>query len=578
MFGESSKIRVMLTTEGTYPFHQGGVSTWCDALVNKLPNVEYVVYSIMMNPYVTQKYTLPSNASLLKVPLWGTEEPSEHLATPFVQTHFSKKRTTDKIVAKHFLPLFQDLIEDVVRVDKNPLRFGKTLHELHRFFAEYDYQASFKAESTWNQYKGYILKYCQDPQSKLAQPSVFDLIQSLGWIYRFFVIASTPLPKVDVSHSAAAAFCGVPAVLGKLENKTPFLLTEHGIYLREQYLSLGARRYSSYLNSFLVRLVQSISALNYAYADLVTPVCQYNTRWERNLGVAQENIEVIYNGVDRKVFGLETSRPKRAYPTVTVVARIDPVKDYKTLLRAAALVRESIPSVRFIAYGAIAVPEYYQECLELRQALGLEENFIFTGHVSDVQSAYHSGDVVALSSITEGFPYSIVEAMMCGKAIVATDVGGVKEALAGCGLVVQPRQHEELGKSLLRLLQDPKLRATLGEEARKRALDYYTVERAVALYLNTYVKLAFDVDERKVVSLALKRQKLLAEKGYALAEVGYYHEALTQFFQAIDACPDSSAVPVLRAEMAAAYNKLGKFDQAIVELEKAEALMAVNGW
>ena len=81
------KIRVMLTTEGTYPYHQGGVSTWCDQLVHNLTDIEYVVYSIIMNPFVTRKFNLPLTSSLITVPLWGTEEPSEHLTTPFSQVY-----------------------------------------------------------------------------------------------------------------------------------------------------------------------------------------------------------------------------------------------------------------------------------------------------------------------------------------------------------------------------------------------------------------------------------------------------------------------------------------------------------
>ena len=50
---DNQKLRVMLTTEGTYPFHHGGVSTWCDVLIKRLKNIDFVLYSVMMNPYVT---------------------------------------------------------------------------------------------------------------------------------------------------------------------------------------------------------------------------------------------------------------------------------------------------------------------------------------------------------------------------------------------------------------------------------------------------------------------------------------------------------------------------------------------
>ena len=477
----NKRIRVMLTTEGTYPFHQGGVSSWCNVLLEKLTGIDYVVYSIIMDPFVTQKFTMPASAGLIKVPLWGTEEPSEHLVKPFSEVYATKRKTDPRAVEEHFIPLLKDLVEGVISPEKNPLGFGRVLGELYKYFQEYDYKLSFKSEPAWQVFKDTILGKVADSGNNLAQPTVFDLIQSMGWLYRFLVILNTPLPRVSVTHSAAAAFCGIPCVLAKLENKTPFLLTEHGVYLREQYLSLSRRGYSSYLNTFLIRMIHSVVGLNYALADQVSPVCDYNTRWEKMFDVAPRAIKTIYNGVDREIFSPEKEFSKNRHPTVVAVARVDPVKDLATLLRAAALVKERIPDVRFIVYGSVTVPEYYEECLHLRRTLGLEETFIFAGHTDDVPSAYRSGDVIALSSITEAFPYSVVEAMMVGKPVVATDVGGVREALGSCGLLVRPRRPEQFAQALLTLLTDANLRGSLGKEARERALNYLTIERAVEL-------------------------------------------------------------------------------------------------
>ncbi len=568
----NDRIRVLLSTEGTYPFHQGGVSTWCNVMVESLSSVDFVVYSIIMNPYVTQKFNIPANTSMIKVPLWGTEEPSEHLTTPFSQVYTAKRYTDSRVVEEHFIPLFNNLIEEIIKPEKNPLKFGNTLVEIHKYLREYDYKNSFKSELAWKVFRAAVLGYASDSSNKLAQPSVFDLIQSLGWLYRFLIILNTPLPKVDVTHSAAAAFCGIPCVLAKLENRTPFLLTEHGVYLREQYLSLSRRGYSSYLNTFLIRMVNSVTNLSYAMADQVSPVCKYNTRWEHEFGVPDSNIEVIYNGVDRKLFSPQPNFIKNPHPIVVSVARVDPVKDIINFIKSAAIVREKIPDVRFIVYGTVSVPEYYEECLVLRKELNLEETFIFAGHTDDVPNAYRSGDVIALTSITEAFPYSVVEAMMTGKPVVATDVGGVREAIGDCGILVRPRNPELFARELVVLLENPALRVSMGKEARERALNNFTIERALGLYLKSYQKLASRTRKPAAVIIGIKRQKLLAEKGYALAELGYWQEAIKQFRLAILSAVDSSAVPVLLTEIAMAYNSLGKFDLAFGELEKAEAM------
>lgn len=569
----SGKLKVMLSTEGTYPFHQGGVSTWCHMLVQNISQVDYFIYSIIMNPFVTQKFTLPDNTGLIKVPLWGTEEPSEHLTTPFSQVYIAKRQTADSVVKEHFIPLFTGLIEQIMNPAKDSKQFGNVILELHKYFQEYDYRKSFKSEITWNVFKDYIINFTNEEKNQLSEPCVFSMSQSLGWLYRFLNILNTPIPKVNVTHSAAAAFCGIPCVVAKLNNKTPFLLTEHGVYLREQYLSLAKRGYPSYLNSFLIKLINSVVDLNYQYADQVSPVCDFNTRWEREFGVNPNAIKVIYNGVNKDIYKPKRDFKKNKYPTVVTVARVDPVKDIITLIQSAEIVKERIPEVRFILYGSVTVQDYYEECMTLVNNLDLSETFIFAGHTDDVAAAYRSGDVIALSSITEAFPYSVVEAMMTGKAIVSTDVGGIKEALGDTGVLVEPRQPRQMAESLISLLENVDLRLSMGEDARERALNYFTIEKVLDIYLQSYKHLAADLDEYKVIAIRVQKQRLMAEKGYALQTLGYWQAAVEQFRQAIKQAPDSPAVPVILTEIAKAYNHMGDYDRAFSELEKAEVFM-----
>lgn len=576
----NDRITVMLTTEGTYPFHQGGVSTWADTLVNKLQSVDFVIYSVLMNPFVTQKFSLPDNARLIRVPLWGTEEPSEHFTVPFSEIYLKKKYTMESDIRIHFIPLFVELVEEILVQPNHPKRFGMILLHLHQFFQQYEYKVVFKSETTWNVYKELVLKTAADKKNGFSQPNIHDLIQSLGWVYRFLNIVNTPFPKTHVCHSSAAAFCGIPCVLAKLQDKTPFLLTEHGVYLREQYLSLSKRGYSSFLNTFLIRFVQAVSSLNYAYADQISPVCEYNTRWETVFGVERKNIDVIYNGVDEKVFSEIRETTTHFQPTVVMVARIDPIKDIKSFLQAAGIVRNRMPEVRFIVYGSVSVPEYYEECLELKQQLQLGDSFIFAGHTSNMAAAYHSGDVVALSSISEAFPYSVVEAMMTGKPVIATDVGGIKEALGDTGILVRPREPEDMARGIMKLLSNHELRDTLGKEARQRALNLFTLDNMMERYLQSYMKLAIGTEETLVAlpaaaPSASKRQVLLLDKGYALAANGFYREAIEQFRLAVKEQPNSPFVPVILTEIASAYNYLGEFDKVFQELERYEAYVQI---
>ncbi len=568
-------IRVMLATEGTYPFHRGGVSTWCDVLVKQTPSVDFVVYSILMNPFVRQKFGLPPQHKLVKVPLWGTEEPSEHLTdTPFSKIYLSKLRTDERVVREHFLPLFGVAVEEILSEDKDSSRLGRTLHEMYRYFKEYDYHKTFKSPLLWNAFKDTIIARARrENLGRFEMPNIFDLTQSMGWLYRFFVVLNTPLPEVNVVHSAAAAVCGIPCAIAKLESNVPFLLTEHGVYLREQYMSLARQNMSSYGKGFLVDFVKSVVRLNYDFADQISPVCAYNSRWEREMGVPEERIKVIHNGVDPKVFSIDDSIPvPKPNPTVVTVARLDPIKDLETLIRAASIVRQRVPDVRFVIYGGVTSPAYYEKCLALRQSLGLAQTVIFAGHTSDVVSAYRSGDVVAHSSVSEGFPFSVIEAMMSGKAIVATDVGGVREALEGCGLLVKPRRPGEMAAALTRVLLDERLRADLGEEARNKALTYFSISRTIELYRQSYMALYERRAAKPKVADLRRRQVLHAQRGYALAGSGKWREAIGQFRLAIDADVRGPAVPVLLAEIARAYNEMGMSRNAVNELEKAQVI------
>ena len=181
------------------------------------------------------------------------------------------------------------------------------------------------------------------------------------------------------------------------------------------------------------------------------------------------------------------------------LGRIDPLKDLETLIRAVALVHREMPKVRFVLYGkAPKGNEWYDDrCVKLRDELGLKETVIFAGFAASAEAAYNESDFAVLSSISEGFPYSVVEAMLCGRTVVGTDVGGVSEALDGCGLVVEPRNPAQMAEACLRLLRDPALRQEYGRKARQKALDQFSLQQCNSAYLASYQSLATEALSRR---------------------------------------------------------------------------------
>jgi glycosyltransferase involved in cell wall biosynthesis len=168
------------------------------------------------------------------------------------------------------------------------------------------------------------------------------------------------------------------------------------------------------------------------------------------------------------------------------IGRVDVFKDIVNLIQSINHVKKSFPDVQCLIYGASTDLEYSLRCINLVKSLGLEGNIQFMGKVKNPEAAYNASDVVVISSITEGFPFAIIEAMACGKGIVATDVGGIREALEGCGLLVRSSHPQELASAIVKLLADENLRNELGSKALKKAHERFTLEQSLQLYREQY--------------------------------------------------------------------------------------------
>ena len=159
-------------------------------------------------------------------------------------------------------------------------------------------------------------------------------------------------------------------------------------------------------------------------------------------------------------------------------------------MEAAALVAAERRDVRFDIYGSASDKGYEAECIQRTRDLGVRQTVHFRGTTSTPWAVYQQADIVVLPSISEAFPYAVIEAMLCGAAIVATDVGGVAEALTGCGVLVRPTRPDDMAAAILALLADPQERRRLGAAARARALERFTLRTMLDGYRRSYAQLA----------------------------------------------------------------------------------------
>ena len=480
------RIRVVWTGEGTYPYVTGGVSTWADILIHELKNVDFVLLPIQMHPYVKLKFDIPPNViEILNVPLWGAEEPVEYVRkVKFSKIYRSKIETKTEANVEVLRPILLLLLDHIFRKRNDLDAMGEALYRFYEHFQIYDYYETFRSESIWNTYREYILDHYRDVQEDV--PTVFDMIEGLRYLYRFFISLLPTLPKAHVYHSSAAAFCGLSCIVAKKKFKSRFLLTEHGVYIREQYLAASRNLMPIRTKEFLMGLITLVSKLNYHFADVVAPVCDYNSRWEIQWGVSPEKIETVYNGIDTDIFKPFVVEKEEDRPTVVMVARIDPLKDIETFIKTASLVAKEIPDVLFKLYGPIVDEKYYHRCLDLVETLGVGENFRFAGPTNSPQNAYNEADVVMLTSISEAFPFVVIEAMACEKVVVSSDVGGTKEVLEGYGFVVKPKAYEEFARKVTYILENPDIAKEMGHDAREAILNGFTIEDMVENYGRLY--------------------------------------------------------------------------------------------
>jgi glycosyltransferase involved in cell wall biosynthesis len=158
-----------------------------------------------------------------------------------------------------------------------------------------------------------------------------------------------------------------------------------------------------------------------------------------------------------------------ATPTITTFARLIPVKGLTHLFEAIAALRTTHPQLRFRVYGE-GPPRSREEIRTDATHWGLDPADVFAGTFrrAELPGIMAATDVFVLSSLMEGFPLAIVEAMACGRAIVATAVGGVPDLIQDgvTGLLCPPGDAASLTRTLHRLLDDPVERARLGRAAR----------------------------------------------------------------------------------------------------------------
>jgi glycosyltransferase involved in cell wall biosynthesis len=206
-------------------------------------------------------------------------------------------------------------------------------------------------------------------------------------------------------------------------------------------------------------------------------------RFVRLKAVSASKCLVLTNGIDTAEFAPDPERRARLRAEMgatdfvwLAVGRIVPAKDYPNLLRAFRLVRAVVSGASLWIAGEAAGREA-AAVQALVGELGLGDSVRWLGLRRDMPALLDAADGFVLASAWEGLPLAVGEAMAMEKAVVATDVGGVRELVGECGAIVAAKSPEELSRSMLVLMRTTaEARGSLGRAARERIAMHFSMD------------------------------------------------------------------------------------------------------
>lgn len=215
------------------------------------------------------------------------------------------------------------------------------------------------------------------------------------------------------------------------------------------------------------------------------------------------NVSIIYECVDVDKFDTFTvsknviDKLKKEFninhceKIVGCIGNINPAKGYEYFIESASFVKKEIDNVKFLIVGDISDPQknyYYQKLKNLVGSLKMEQDIIFTGKQNDIPQILSLFDVFLLTSISEGTPLVILEAMAMEKPVAATDVGAVSEQILNgeSGIIVPPKNPKAIAEAVIYLLEHADERIRMGKKAREQVKEIFSLERCVEEHIKLY--------------------------------------------------------------------------------------------
>lgn len=328
-----------------------------------------------------------------------------------------------------------------------------------------------------------------------------DLI-SLIKIYRFikkerFDVVHTHTSKAGILGRIASKLAGVPIIIH----------SPHGhIFHPDSHID-GVPT-----NRFLLKLLLCLERFTAKFTDRIIALTEFGKRDQVRLGIGETGkYVVIHNMIDleRYQFGNQQNLDEKkrelglfsTSPIVGTVARLTPEKGHRYLLEAVAKIKPSIPDIKFLLIGDGPLRD---ELENQADKMAISDNVIFLGLHKDVPEILQILDLFVLPSLYEGLGIVLVEAMACGKPVVATSVGGVPEIVKDgqTGLLVPPHDSSALARAIKTLLDDTKRAEEMGMAGKEKVGQMFDQKIIIKKYTDVYdsmmrEKLGYKKGERR---------------------------------------------------------------------------------
>ncbi len=210
-------------------------------------------------------------------------------------------------------------------------------------------------------------------------------------------------------------------------------------------------------------------------------------------GLNRDKIEVIFSGIDSELFEIKDIykdirnelKLGKGVKLVGCIGRILPQKGQRSFLIAIPGVIKKYPETFFLIIGDIFLKEekYKEELLEVIKKIGIEDNIKFTGFRTDIGDVIRSLDIVVFPSVApESFGLSILEAMVLGKPVIASNIGGVCEIIEDgmTGMLIEPDHPEQITDRIIHLFSNKEIYDKMGQKAKEVANKRFSLQQYVA--------------------------------------------------------------------------------------------------